>query len=299
MGNGVLDSGSLAASAVSPRPSAGLTATIPSIDWWITSRCNLACDFCYGPEPSQDPVGLREQILTAIEKSTTAVVTFCGGEPLTVRGIGSYAKKLVDSGKRTVLNTNGSLLRTRLGQGLELAFSAVGLSIDGSTERVHRAMRGAKADLAEVLEAAQLVADLPGVSLKLATVVSAVNRDDLTSLAALVGRLKPDIWRLYQYSSRGVQNSGQQRHTLSEDDFRGLASEAARKAAPVPTAPSSENQTAGCLIIDPAGNILQPTRAGYLRHGNCLDEPIDTIWARIPSAVTIIENKRWLSVLTK
>jgi hypothetical protein len=54
---------------------------------------------------------------------------------------------------------------------------------------------------------------------------------------------------------------------------------------------------AGCLIVDPAGNVLQPTGAGYISHGNCLKEPIDDIWARIPSPVTIIENKRWLSVL--
>ena len=222
-----MDSGSLAVSAVAPRPPAGPAARIPSIDWWITSRCNLACDFCYGPEPARDPVGLREEILAAIENSSAAVVTFCGGEPLLVRDIGRYAARLADSGKRTVLNTNGSLLRKRLDQGLDLAFAAVGLSIDGSTEAVHRAMRGTKADLGEVLRAAQIVTDLPGVSLKIGTVVSAVNRDDLASLAALVGRLKPDIWRLYQYSARGVQNHGQQRHTLSEDEFRDLAGQAA------------------------------------------------------------------------
>ena len=119
-------------------------------------------------------------------------------------------------------------------------------------------MRGTKADHGEVLRAAQVVTGLPGVSLKLGTVVSAVNRDDLPSLAALVGRLKPDIWRLYQYSARGVQNHGQRRHTLSEDEFRDLAGQAAHRAAPVPTAPSSENQTAGCLIVDPAGTVLQP-----------------------------------------
>jgi MoaA/NifB/PqqE/SkfB family radical SAM enzyme len=292
-----LDSGSLAVSAVAPRLPAGPAAQIPSIDWWITSRCNLACDFCYGPEPARDPVGLREEILAAIENSSAAVVTFCGGEPLLVREIGRYAARLADSGKRTVLNTNGSLLRKRLDQGLDLAFAAVGLSIDGSTEAVHRAMRGTKADLGEVLRAAQIVTDLPGVSLKIGTVVSAVNRDDLPSLAALVGRLKPDVWRLYQYSARGVQNHGQQRHTLSEGEFCDLAGQAANWAAPVPTAPSSENQTAGCLIVDPAGTILQPASAGYINHGNCLKEPIDDIWARIPSAVTIIENKRWLSVL--
>ena len=39
------------------------------------------------------------------------------------------------------------------------------------------------------------------------------------------------------------------------------------------------------------------TSRDYINHGNCLKEPLDDIWARIPSAVTIIENKRWLSVL--
>jgi len=296
--DGPLDSVSPAASTGPAPLSAGPAATIPSVDWWITSRCNLACDFCYGPKPTRDPVELRADILAAIEKSTAAAVTFCGGEPLIVREIGLYARRLADSGKRTVLNTNGELLYKRVQQGLDLAFTAVGFSIDGSTELVHRAMRGAKADLGEVLRATQIVADLPEASLKIGTVVSAVNRDDLPSLAALVARLKPDIWRLYQYSTRGVQNSGQQRHRLSEEEFRDLAQAAAERAAPVPTAPSSESQTAGCLIVDPNGNVLQPTSVGYITHGNCLREPIDDIWAKIPSPVSIIQNKRWLSVLT-
>jgi MoaA/NifB/PqqE/SkfB family radical SAM enzyme len=282
--------------SVSPAAPAG--SAPPSIDWWITSRCNLTCDFCYGPKPDQDPVSLRKTILDRIERSSASVVTFCGGEPLVVRDIGRYARRLVESGKRTVLNTNGSLLRKRLEHGLDLAFDAVGFSIDGSTELVHRAMRGEKAELGETLRGAEFVADRPEIRLKIGTVVSAVNRDDLPSLAALVARLKPDIWRLYQYSARGVQNSGQRRHRLSADDFHGLAEAAARQAAPVPTAPSSESQTAGCLIVDPNGNVLQPTQVGYITHGNCLQEPIDDIWARIPAPVSIIENKRWLSVLT-
>jgi MoaA/NifB/PqqE/SkfB family radical SAM enzyme len=269
------------------------------VDWWITSRCNLACDFCYGPAPGRDPVALRDDIVAALETCSANVVTFCGGEPLLVRQIGGYAMRLGQSGKRTVLNTNGLLLRRRLDQGLGLPFSAVGLSIDGSNDAMHRAMRGPKADLGEVLRAAELVAGIPGTSLKLATVVSAVNRDDLPSLAALVKRLKPNIWRLYQYSSRGMHNVGQERHLLSETEFRDLAGLAAAAAAPVPTAPSSESLTAGCLIVDPAGDVLQPVGAAYARRGNCLEEPLDRIWAEIPTVDTIIENKRWLSVLGK
>jgi MoaA/NifB/PqqE/SkfB family radical SAM enzyme len=290
-----LDLGALA--ALNP-PSRSLTEPkVPSVDWWITSRCNLACDFCYGPRPAKDPASLRNAILAAIEQSSTAAVTFCGGEPLLVRGIDEYARKLRNLGKRTVLNTNGMLLRKCLSQGLELAFAVVGLSIDGSTAAVHRAMRGRRADFDEVCSAAELIAQTPGVSLKLATVVSSVNQQDLPLLADLVRELRPEIWRLYQYSARGDRNTGQDRHALSEAEFRVLAEAAADRAAPVPTAPSSEDLTAGCLIIDPAGNVLEPTATGYARRGNCLDDPIDEIWSRVTSHSTIVENKRWHSVL--
>ena len=66
----------------------------------------------------------------------------------------------------------------------------------------------------------------------------------------------------------------------------------------MPTAPSAETETAGCLIVDPAGNVLQPAGAGYVRRGNCLAELLDRIWAEIPAQSAIISNKRWLSVLS-
>ncbi|MGH3251739.1 MAG: radical SAM protein, partial [Trebonia sp.] len=243
----------------------GTLTEIPSVDWWTTSHCNLACDFCYGPVPGKDPVERRPEIVRALAASSARVVTLCGGEPLLVRRIGEYAAALRERGKSTVLNTNGELLRRRLDQGLRLAdFAMVGISVEGSTPEVHRAMRGDNADLGAVIEAARLVTDEPGVSLKLATVVSAVNRDDLPALASTVRDLAPDIWRLYQYSSRGDQNFGRQRHSLADEEFRHLVEEAAGLAAPVPTAPSAETETAGCLIVDPAGNVLQPAGAGYV-----------------------------------
>ena len=198
-----------------------------------------------------------------------------------------------------MLNTNGELLRTRFDQGFRLTdFAMVGISIEGSTPAIHRAMRGENADLDTVIEAARLVAKEPGVGLKLATVVSGVNRDDLPALAGIVRELGPDVWRLYQYSSRGAQNIGQQRHWLPEEEFRRLATTVMELAAPVPTAPSTEAETEGCLIVDPDGNVLQPAGATYIRRGNCRQKPLDEIWAEIPARSTIINNKRWLSVLT-
>lgn len=272
-------------------------SAFPSVDWWISSRCNLACDFCYGPEPGNDPGWLRDDILAAIRTSSAQAVTFCGGEPLLVRDVGKYARQLRDAGKVTVLNTNGSLLRRRVEQGLDFAFDIVGLSLDGSSAEVHRTMRGANADFDEVIRAASFVRERHRTSLKMATVVSSANRDDLPSLSALIRSLQPDVWRLYQYSARGPLNVGQDRHALPASDFTSLVSEAARLAAPVPTSPSLESETAGCLIIDPQGNVLQPVSDGYKRLGNCTEQTIDQIWAQAAFSPTVIHNKRWLSEL--
>ncbi len=294
-----MDTGGTSAGAAGTPLSAGPKAEIPSVDWWITSRCNLACDFCYGPVPGKDPVERRPQILEALAASSARVVTFCGGEPLLIRKIDKYATVLAQRGKSTVLNTNGHLLRTRFDQGFRLAdFTLVGISIEGSTPAVHRDMRGKNADLDKVIEAARLVKKEPGVSLKLATVVSGVNRDDLPALARTVRELGPDVWRLYQYSSRGDQNVGQQRHWLPEEEFQRLVTTAMELAAPVPAAPSTEAETEGCLIVDPDGNVLQPAGDAYVRHGNCLEKPLDEIWADIPAPSTIINNKRWLAILS-
>lgn len=293
-----MSAGATLTDAVDSPPSAGSTTEIPSVDWWTTSRCNLACDFCYGPVPGQDPVKLRHDILQAIAASSARAVTFCGGEPLLVKKVDEWAGILRQHGKSTVLNTNGELLRRRLGQGFELGnFALVGISVEGSTPEVHRAMRGDKADLDEVIKAARLVAAEPGVSLKLGTVISGVNAENLPALARTVRDLAPDIWRLYQYSGRGDQNTGQHRHWLPEGRFRRLAAEAAELASPVPTAPSNEAETAGCLIVDPAGDVLQPSGAGYFRLGNCLTEPLDRIWTERSGQSAIVSNKRWLSLL--
>lgn len=294
-----MNAGATLADAVgSPLP-AGPKVEIPSVDWWTTSRCNLACDFCYGPVPGQDPVGLRYDILQAIAASSARAVTFCGGEPLLVKKVDEWAGILRQHGKSAVLNTNGELLRRRLRQGFELGnFDLVGISVEGSTPEVHRAMRGEKADFDEVIAAARLVAAESGVGLKLGTVISGVNRENLPTLARTVRDITPDVWRLYQYSSRGDQNKGQRRHWLPDGEFQRLAEEAATLAAPVPTAPSTEAETEGCLIVDPAGNVLQPGGDSYFRLGNCLTQPLDAIWAEMATRATIIRNKRWLSVLS-
>lgn len=268
-------------------------------DWHITSRCTLTCDFCYGPKPGVDPAEARPRIFHALMKSSADVITFCGGEPLMIKEIGHYATALQAAGKRTVLNTNGSLLRRRLCEGMRLSFNIVGLSLDGSTEAMHREMRGSRADYGAVRDAAEIIRASPHTSLKIATVISKVNQDDVPALADLVrDKIKPQIWRLYQYTETGPVNRGKERHRIPTSDFIRIA-EAARAAAdPVEVFPSTaELQGPGCLIISMDGRVYQAAPDKDIVYGNCLKTPLDRIWDKVSFPQTISDNKQWHSLL--
>jgi MoaA/NifB/PqqE/SkfB family radical SAM enzyme len=268
---------------------------IPSVDWWVTSRCNLSCDFCYGPKPASDPVELREMIAARIRESTARVVTFCGGEPLLVKKLAEYAQWQRDSGKLAVLNTNGELLRRRFGVLRSIPFDIIGVSIDGPDASTHRAMRGPNADFAETLAAVRWLRDHhPGVKRKVGTVVSAVNAARVQELALIVRELNPDVWRIYQYSPWGPQNHGHDRHTIGEDGFAAAVRRATAAAQPVAVKPSTTATTGGCLIVDPNGRILCQQRDGYVPVGSCLDEPLEDIWQRAPQQSIVRANKVWL-----
>jgi MoaA/NifB/PqqE/SkfB family radical SAM enzyme len=265
-------------------------------DWRITSRCTLACDFCYGPVPGKDPVDLRPLIARNLVESSADVVTFCGGEPLLVKEVGQYAADMRRAGKQTVLNTNGQLLRRRLDEGMPLAFDVVGLSLDGSSEAMHRKMRGDRADFYAVLDAASVVSS-SGVTLKMATVISSVNRDDIVSMAELIIQLNPDIWRLYQYVPIGAYNRGRDRHEIPEEDFLEIAEAVKTAVAPLPVfASTASTQGPGCLIVSMDGAVFHAAPDGDIVHGNCLDRPLDTIWKEIESSrlgQVIVRNKGW------
>jgi MoaA/NifB/PqqE/SkfB family radical SAM enzyme len=282
------------ASERSFHPRAPLAHQIPSIDWWITSRCNLQCDFCYGPAQNRDARQLRAQISNAIAASPASVVTFCGGEPLTVRNIFSYATTQRRYGKHTILNTNGELIFRIREKNNQLPFDVIGISVDGSDAVMHQAMRGAKANFEKTIEAASWVSTHEIAKLKIATVVSSVNVADLPNLAAIVGKLQPSVWRLYQYSPRGSWNRGQARHSIPDGQFEDAVAAAAAIVTPIRVSSSSEAVNRGCLIVDTMGTVLLPRYQDYVALGNCLAEPIEEIWMRSPDQDIVRQNKQWL-----
>lgn len=282
-----------------------------SIDWWIRSRCNFSCDYCWGPEPGNDHIELQPQILGELAACSATVVTYCGGEPLQHRkdelidGLPSAlrsAEILQAAGKFTILNTNGALIDPILKRyvartGRKPPYDMYGVSIDAATDAGQREMRGRNADLQRTLDGIDTIHEW-GDPIKAATMVSGVNYRGLRQLADLMRtKIKPSAgWRLYQYSHRDIgHNTGQARHLLGLPEFELAAAEAAERAAPVHVYPSTEKESEGCLIVRYNGDVLLPVEDGYQVLGNCLETPIDEIWAtRHPRRESVQTYKRWI-----
>ena len=270
----------------------------PVIDWWITSRCNLSCDFCYGPRPDrQEHEDLRRGILEAICNSRSSTITLAGGEPLVVKSLAQVTEKLSTHSKRVVLNTNGQLLDQARAEeiGIGTKVSTVGISVDGPNSEVHQMMRGHRADFAKTVSAARLVQSIAGAELKMATVLSSVNKSSIFQIADLVAEINPATWRIYQYSPRGYGASSIGRHLLCDDEFECLIRDLKNRYTTIRIAESSRKLTAGCFIIDHCGIVREPTLTGYREVGSCLSSSIDDLWRTRWHAVRrVYENKSWL-----
>ena len=276
---------------------------LPSIDWQITNRCNLTCNYCYSQKSADGPVELRSRIAEAIARSSAKAVTFCGGEPLTIgKELIHIAQMLKDSGKITILNTNGmlfdSVLMSDLSNEDKLPFDIIGISMDGATNEWQSLMRGKNADIDHPKKAAEEVKQMH-IRLKIATMLGSKNLDGLADLAQLVHDLQPDVWRIYRYAQRGENANKQQGHVISVDAFNAAVKKVRPIAAPVPVFPSMNESEGSCFIINSEGNVVMPHGTEDTVLANCLDTPIDGIWKKYYKTDTVLEYKKWIDAILK
>jgi 12,18-didecarboxysiroheme deacetylase len=130
----------------------------PVVVWNVTRRCNLKCVHCYSRSEDRDYRGelsLEEgkSLIDDLAEFGSPVILFSGGEPLVRRDILDLIQYAVDSGRRAVVSTNGTLITESLAEQLsEIGVSYVGISLDG-LEEVHDAFRGVPGTFARVMRA--------------------------------------------------------------------------------------------------------------------------------------------------
>lgn len=114
-----------------------------SIDINPTAKCNLACEFCWGPDHNISDGLNTNQWKGAIQlfaQNGTDSIVFTGGEPLIRSDIGELIRFAKDQGMRITLSTNTILLKRKASQVLPFV-DEVGVPLDGSTKENNSMMR--------------------------------------------------------------------------------------------------------------------------------------------------------------
>lgn len=120
----------------------------------ITNICNMDCSFCHGHSRKKRSMTLQEfsHILDQLEGKTQYVYYHLMGEPLLHPELPQFLALAAQRGFRSVITTNGTLLKQRGAALLEAGLHKVSISLhsfEDSSNAAHRAYLQAVADFAD------------------------------------------------------------------------------------------------------------------------------------------------------
>jgi radical SAM protein with 4Fe4S-binding SPASM domain len=155
----------------------------------LTNQCNLGCSYCYAQSGKRSQVlswGDLEMIardVAALSDSVAYVLS--GGEPLLHPSVLDFAEKAKAAGNKVHLLTNGSLIDGANVERIAAATDMVKISLDGSSDTVHRATRG-KGNFARVTRAIEMLMGC-GANVVVAMTVTRANCGDIAEMVARYG----------------------------------------------------------------------------------------------------------------
>lgn len=144
------------------------------VTWGITTRCNSKCKYCNIWRMQTEELGTKQvfSIIEELSQMGVLKIQFTGGEPLLREDIGQIIDFCKQRGINTTINSNGSLVKKKIGELKNL--DILNLSLDGP-ESTHDYLRG-EGSYQGVMEAAKIARD-KNIRIRFTTVLSKENLD--------------------------------------------------------------------------------------------------------------------------
>jgi MoaA/NifB/PqqE/SkfB family radical SAM enzyme len=167
---------------------------------FCTNRCNSKCWMCDIParKPAYEiTTGDCLTIMDQLRELGVTGISFTGGEPLLRKDILALLRGSIDRGLSTMLVTNGLELGSVVNELCTLELSAVNISLDGSTEKIHDHNRGVEGAFRRSTENIRLlVGELKKrkspTEVVISTVISANTMDDIGNIMGLCADMGVD-----------------------------------------------------------------------------------------------------------
>lgn len=197
---------------------------LPStIDFRITSKCNMQCPFCFGTKVSHN-INLSSLLafLEKVRKKGVDSIVLTGGEPTLSSDFGTVLNSLYDMGYTLALSTNGSFWNSpSIREDVLRYVSCISLPLESVDSAVHNSLRPGIPKHYEMVQ--KILQDLSttklNIRLKISTVVTKTN---IGTLSGLLNKLplEPEIWKLYQLSVCNSNEKFYNTQHISDKQFR-------------------------------------------------------------------------------
>jgi MoaA/NifB/PqqE/SkfB family radical SAM enzyme len=223
--------------------------------------------------PGELPLTLKKFLINEMAIRNVSHVVFAGGEPLLSADALEVIPWTNGLGIAVGLQTNAFFL-DRLRAVLP-HLDWVAFPIDGVSSKTQKMLRTSTDQLAQTKAAVKLLRSCRSVSakLKIGTVVTPQNLDELPQIAAEVELLQPDIWKWYQVRPRGAGRSAFDSLRVSSENIEHAYSAIRSQHPNLRIFVSFVEQSVNAyLIVNPDSEALVPqvdtyVSAGYLIKG--------------------------------
>lgn len=236
------------------------------IDIEFSARCNLKCGFCFGPTDDRSipdlPTSFWIQVLEWIHAFGARGIVVSGGEPTIYSDITKLLKHAKDLGLSVVMSTHGQIRKKVLACAPFTDWIA--LPIDGVSEQMLAEMRGRPWGLTQAKGlVSELKAQHPQLGIKLGTVATKINLDEIPLLAEelVKSEIRIDTWKVYQYTARRQFKDRAPEFTISDEAFSKLRTKVCEVAPQSPfniVFSTNDSRRRAYLFVYPDGTLAVP-----------------------------------------
>ena len=199
------------------------------INLHILEACNFRCRQCFSKFGTEKllPVESWKQIVdNCIAGADVTEFNIAGGEPMLYPGLAELVKYIRSKGVKVSLITNGSLMDKEWIKNYAGMYETIGFSVDSlddeTNKKIGRCDRSGKTiPVSRIVKLCGMIRKYaPGCRIKINTVVSALNKDEIMS--GFIDEIAADRWKIlrmkpFQYGS--FSNLDIQ---VSDEEFEGF-----------------------------------------------------------------------------
>lgn len=170
------------------------------VNWNIISQCPLNCQFCYRYIDSSPELPLEKCyfVINKLKEAKCKLLIFSGGEPLLKDGIVDLINYANQKGLKTRIDTTGIGINKDILIRLNGKLDWIGLPLDGSSKKMNSLMRGDGTIFENVMNTLKMLRDTR-IKIKINTLVSKINIDDIINMTDLLQTFNIKLWSLYQF----------------------------------------------------------------------------------------------------